>query len=44
VGRFEKRTWKRTPIPSGLEVAEIEPLMPLGSSGLKNDLSGRVAV
>lgn len=44
VGRFENWTWKRTPIPSGLAVAETEPLMLcLGSVGLKKDWTGRVA-
>lgn len=44
VGKFEKETENLTPIPFGLAVAEIEPLiLPRGSSGLKNDLEGRVA-
>lgn len=44
VGKLEKETENLTPIPFGLAVAEIEPLMlPRGSAGLKNDLEGRVA-
>jgi hypothetical protein len=45
VGRFSKLTCKEIPIPSGLAVAETEPLtLPLGSSGLKKDFFGRVAM
>lgn len=44
VGKLEKETENLTPIPFGLAVAEIEPLiLPRGSSGLKNDFEGRVA-
>jgi hypothetical protein len=44
VGRFSKLTWKETPIPFGLAVAETDHLMlPRGPSGSKKDLRGRVA-
>lgn len=45
VGRFWKFTFNWTPIPSGLAVAETVPLMlPRGSSGLKKDFAGKVAI
>jgi hypothetical protein len=44
VGKLDSATEKTTPIPSGLLVAETEPLIfPRGSSGLKNSFSGRTA-
>lgn len=45
VGRFSNCTWKETPIPLSFAVATTVPLiLPLGSSGLKNSLVGRMAV
>lgn len=44
VGRLEKETWKKTPMPFGFAVAVTEPFtLPQGSVGLKSSVSGRVA-
>lgn len=44
-GKFERSTVKETPTPSGLAVAEMEPLMlPSRPEAVKNRSAGRDAV